>query len=151
MYREDMRTQGRGGWVGWGALEDQGWYICTTMCKIASQWEPAIQHRTLSSLLAGDLGGWERGVGERFTCIHIADILQLIHFIVQQKLTQPCKAIIFQLKKNAGENHKRQIGKKKERKMSHNSSQTCNCLMIPSVLLYLCPFKHNYFLDIFSH
>ena len=47
-------------------------------------------------MLCGDLDGWERGVGQRFTCVHIADILQLIHFTVQQKLTQPCKAIIFQ-------------------------------------------------------
>ena len=88
------------GWTGRvGCIGRLGLVYMHFMCKKASQWEPAIQHRTLSSLLAGDLGGWERGVGETFTCVHIADTLQLIRFIVQQKRTQPYKAIIFQLKK----------------------------------------------------
>jgi len=38
---------------------------------------------------------------------------------------------------NAGENHKMQIGKKKERKMMHNSDIE---LPVNFVLLFLCPF-----------
>ena len=54
-----------------------------------------VEHRELSSVLCGDLGGWEGGemeVGEGRKCkreeIHVN--MELIHFLVQQKLTQ-CK------------------------------------------------------------
>ena len=33
----------------------------TTMCKIDSQWEAAIKHRELSSVLCDDLEGWDGG------------------------------------------------------------------------------------------
>ena len=52
-------------------------------------------------MLCGDLDGWD-GVGweggpkgRKYTHTHT----QLIHFIVQQKLTQHCKATILQFKK----------------------------------------------------
>ena len=35
-------------------------------------------------------GGWEGGSGGKRLCMHIA-----VHFIVQQKVMQHCKAIIF--------------------------------------------------------
>ena len=62
-----------------------------------------------SSVLNGDLNRWEvgqkEGVKERrdiyiSICVHIYIHIQLIHFIVLQKLTQYCKAAIPQLKKS---------------------------------------------------
>ena len=45
------------------------------------------------------MGGMGEGVGGgRSKREEIYVYIQLIHFIVQQKLTQHCKAIIFQLK-----------------------------------------------------
>ena len=35
----------------------------TTMCKIASEWEAAAQHRELSSALCDDLEGWDAEAG----------------------------------------------------------------------------------------
>ena len=52
-----------------------------------------MSHRELYSVLCGDLNG--KGIQKRGDI----SILQLIHFGVQQKLTQHCKATILQLKK----------------------------------------------------
>ena len=49
-------------------------------------------------MLCGDLDGWVGGVEGRSRREGIYVYIQLIHFIVQQKLTQHCKATIFQLK-----------------------------------------------------
>ena len=38
-------------------------YINTTMYKIDSQWDAAVLHRELSSVLCDDLEGWDEGVG----------------------------------------------------------------------------------------
>ena len=55
--------------------------------KIASSWELAIKHRTLSSMLCNDLGGWVVGRGggcgrevqeEGDICMHMADSLHCI-------------------------------------------------------------------------
>ena len=61
-----------------------------------NEWEPAIKHRELNLPLCDDLDGWD-GVGCTgaprggiYVCIW------LIHFPVQQELTQNCKATIFQ-------------------------------------------------------
>ena len=60
-----------------------------------------IEPRELSSMLCGDVGGCDGdGVGERSKWEGLCVYIQLIHFIVQQKLTQHCKAIILQLKNN---------------------------------------------------
>ena len=60
-------------------------------------------------MLCDDLGGWDGGgVGrrsERGDMVYI----QLIHFIIQQKPTQHCKAIIFQLKKKKRMRLRKQI------------------------------------------
>ena len=64
-----------------------------TMCKTDSQWEAAIEHRELSSVLCDDLEGWEgeaREVPEGGVYVH----MWLIHFTVQKKLTLHCKATI---------------------------------------------------------
>ena len=78
--------------------------ICTPPCvsTIASQWEAAVQHRKFSSVLIyydleGQAGG--SGVGGRHKREGIYLYIQLIHFLVQQKLTPHCKAINLQLKK----------------------------------------------------
>ena len=48
------------------------------MCKIDGQWEAAVEHRELSSVLCGDLEGWDLRAGREVQeggdiCIHIAD------------------------------------------------------------------------------
>ena len=65
----------------------------TAICKTDSKWEAAIQHRELSSVLCDDIEGW---VGGRLKREGIYVYIWLIHVAVQQKLTQHCKAIIFQ-------------------------------------------------------
>ena len=50
-------------------------------------------------MLCGDLDGWDVGVGGRAKRDGIYVYIQLVHFIVQQKLTQHCKATISQFKK----------------------------------------------------
>ena len=53
-----------------------------------------LQNRELSSVLCDGLVGWDEGVGGRPARegLHIS----LIHFVIRQKLTQHCKAIILQ-------------------------------------------------------
>ena len=59
------------------------------MCKIAS-WETAVLHKELSSVLCNDLDGWNGGgrLSREGICVYI----QLIQDVIQQKLTQHCKA-----------------------------------------------------------
>ena len=67
--------------------------------KIVSQWEAATQHREISSVLCDHLEGWDREVGREMQeggDMGIYVYVQLIHFAVQQKLTQHCKSTIFQ-------------------------------------------------------
>ena len=89
--RVDMGERG-----GWDELGDDAWHIYTTVCKTDSWWEPAAQHRELSSMLCDDLDGHDgREVqegGDNGICVYV----WLIHFTVQQKLTQHCRAIILQ-------------------------------------------------------
>ena len=47
----------RGGRRGLGALGEWHWYIYTAVCETDSEWEPAVQHRELSSVLCDDLEG----------------------------------------------------------------------------------------------
>ena len=56
MQRTDVWTWGA--WGGWDEL-DQIRHKYTTICKIDSQWEPAVQHRELSSVLCDGLVGWD--------------------------------------------------------------------------------------------
>ena len=74
----DTGWEGEGG-TNWEITMD----IYTLPCvKIDSQWEHAIKHRELSSVLYDDLVGWDGGWEEgrevqerRDICIHIADSL----------------------------------------------------------------------------
>ena len=69
------------------------------MCETDSSCEAAVEHTELSSMLREDREGWDgSGVGGRLKRERIYVYLQLIH-VVQQKLTQHCKAIIPQFKK----------------------------------------------------
>ena len=62
-----------------------------------------MKHRSFSSVSCEDLDrrdGWGLGgVGGRFKRKRVYVYTQLIHFTVQQKLKQHCKAITFQKKK----------------------------------------------------
>jgi len=52
-------------------------------------------------VLCDDLEGWDRGEDrERLKTEEIHVHLQLVHIVVQQKLTQHCKAVNLQLKMN---------------------------------------------------
>ena len=77
------------------------------MCKIESQWEASVQHRELSLVLCDDLEGWDWGgrIGGRFKRQRTYVYTKLIHVVVQQELTQHCRAIIFQFKKKKEQNN----------------------------------------------
>ena len=52
-------------------------------------------------MLCDDLKGWDGQCGreaQEGEDVHIYKHIQVIHFVVQQKLAQQCKATIFQLK-----------------------------------------------------
>ena len=74
--------------------------MCSATHKRDSQWGPARQPRELSLVLCEDLDEWDgRDAKTEGTN---ADV-PLIHFIVQQKLTQQCKATIPPIKKKASQ------------------------------------------------
>ena len=90
-----------GGKGGWDELGGWGWCMCTAMCKTDSSWGSAVQHKQLSLVLCDHPEGWGGRVEGRLerqgSCVY----LQLVHIVVQQKLIQPCKAIILQIKKSS--------------------------------------------------
>ena len=61
------------------------------------QQEAAVQHSQLHAL--GGPPGWDEGVEGGSRREGICVLLQLIHVVLQQKLTRHCRAIILQLKK----------------------------------------------------
>ena len=97
----DTVWEGEGG-TNWKSSID----ICTLplMDKIDTYWEFAISCRELNLVLCDNLAGWMGWVvGGRFkregTCVY----RWLIHVDIWQKPTEHGKAIILQLKINAGE------------------------------------------------
>ena len=56
--------------------------------------ETSILHRGLYSMLCGDLNTKGRKTPKKGICVY----LELIHFVVQQKLTESCTATILQHK-----------------------------------------------------
>ena len=91
----DLRTPG-GGRVNWDKVRQWYGHIYTTKCKIDSQWEAAAQHREISSLLCDHLEGWARDGGRETqeggdtgTYVYV----QLIHFVIKQKLTHYVKQL----------------------------------------------------------
>ena len=66
----------------------------TATCQIDSKQKVAVEHRELSSVLCDDLEDGMVGMGGRLKGEQI--YFTLIHFIVQQKLTQHCNAIVLQ-------------------------------------------------------
>ena len=70
---------------------------CPTPFK--SSPEAAAQHREISSMLCDHLEGWDREDGRETQeegDMGIYVYVQLISFVIKQKLTHHCKAIIFQ-------------------------------------------------------
>ena len=70
-------------------------YIYNTKCKIDSYWEAAAQRREISSVLCDHLEGWDREGGREAQeggDMGIFEYIQMINFVIQQKLTQHCKA-----------------------------------------------------------
>ena len=85
--------------VSWDKVREWHGHIYTTKCKIDSQWEAAAQHREISSVLCDHLEGWDRDGGRETQeggDMGIYVYVQLIHFVIKQKLTHHCKAIILQ-------------------------------------------------------
>ena len=95
-----MDAEGENGLVatgrgrGWDQLKEWHRHVYTTACEMDGWWEAAAKHRELSSVLCDGLAGWDEGVGGRPARegLHIS----LIHFVMRQKLTRHCKAIILQ-------------------------------------------------------
>ena len=93
--RMDLRTRG-GGRVSWDEVREWHGHIYTTICKIASQWEAAAQHREVSSVLCVHLEGWDRESGRETQeggDMGIYVYVQLIHFVIKQKLTHIVKQL----------------------------------------------------------
>ena len=85
-----------GGRVSWEEVREWHGYIYTTKCKIDSQWEAAASHGEISSVLCDHLEGWDREGGREIQeggHMGIYVYIQLIHFFIQQKLTQHCKQL----------------------------------------------------------
>ena len=81
--RVDLRTR-EGGRVSWDKVREWHGHIYTTKCKIGNSWE---------------VEGWDREGGREMQeggDMGIYVYVQLIHFVIQQKLTHHCKAIILQ-------------------------------------------------------
>ena len=116
----DLRTWG-GGRVSWDEVREWHGHIYTTKCKIDSQWEAAAQHREIRLVLCDHLEGWDRE-GRRETQergdMGIYVYVQLIHYVIKQKLTHLCKAIILQ---------KRCLKKKKETQRSSRRALQSLC------------------------
>ena len=71
----------------------------TTMCKVASRKLLYSIGSSAQCSVMTERSEIGVGMGGRFKREGIYVYIQLIHFIVQQKLTQHCKAIILPLKK----------------------------------------------------
>ena len=96
--RMDLGTRG-GGRASWDRVREWHGLIYTTKCKIDSQWEAAAQYREISSVLCDHLEGCDREGGRQMQeggDMEIYVYVQLIHFVIQQKLTHHCKVIILQ-------------------------------------------------------
>ena len=66
------------------------------MCEAESSWEVAIWHKKHSLVLSDDPEGWDGGMEGKAKREGICVCIELIHFFVQQKMTQHYKAIILQ-------------------------------------------------------
>ena len=98
MQRMDLRTQG-GVRVSWDEVREWHGLIYTIKCEIDSYWEAAAQHREISSVICDHLEGWDREGGRETQeggDMGIYVYVQLIHFVIKQKLTHHCKAITLQ-------------------------------------------------------
>ena len=95
MQRTDLRTRG-GGRVSWDKVREWHGHIYTTKCKTDNQWEAAAQHREISLVLCDHLEWWDMEGGRETQeggDMGIYVYVQLIHFVIQQKLTQQCKQL----------------------------------------------------------
>ena len=66
------------------------------MLKIGSRWEAAVYHRELSLVLCAEQRGETETTGGRAKREKIYVYLWLIDDVIQKKLAEHCKAIIFQ-------------------------------------------------------
>ena len=88
---------GGGGRVSCDKVREWHGHIYTTKFKIDSQWEAATQQKEISSVLCDHLEGWDkesRRKTQEGGDMGIYVYIQLIHFVIKQKLTHHCKAII---------------------------------------------------------
>ena len=70
----------------------------TAMCQTHGWWEAALDRREHSAGPRDDPEGRDGGLAGRLERVRTYMYLQLVHTVIQQKLTQYYKAIIFQLK-----------------------------------------------------
>ena len=93
--RIDLRIRGAGR-VSQDKVREWHGHIYTTKSKIGSQWEVATQHREISTVLCDYLEGWDMECGRETQeggDMGIYVQLQMIHFVIQQKLTQNFKQL----------------------------------------------------------
>ena len=79
------------------------WEIRIDIYTVPYVKQVASGNRELSFVLCDDLDGWEWEAGSKGRgdiCVCVCVCIQLIHFVVQRKLTQHRKAIIPELKKS---------------------------------------------------
>ena len=93
-----MRTQGWGR-VSWGKVREWHGHIYSTKCRMDGWCEAAAWNGEISLVLCDHLEGWDREGRRELQegwdmgiCVYV----WLIHFVIQQKLTHHCKAIILQ-------------------------------------------------------
>lgn len=89
-----MDVQTQSGVGGQDVLGQQYWYIYTTMCKIHASGK--LQDRELSSVPRVALDGWDGWKLERGSRASGYVYIQLICFLVQQKLKEYCKTTLTQ-------------------------------------------------------
>ena len=77
---------------GWDELGGWNWHIYPTVCKTHSG--KLLCHTGSSFWCLDDLEGWDGGKGRRSQREGIYVHILLIHFVLQQKLTKHCKAVI---------------------------------------------------------
>ena len=70
--------------------------IYTTICSFPQLVESCCVAQRLSPMLCDNLEVGDGSVGERLRMGGIYEYVWLIHFVVQWKLTQHCKAVVLQ-------------------------------------------------------
>ena len=78
-----------------GAKQKSGADVDTAVCALESPWR-LLRSTGLSSELGAGPEGWHGMGGKRLKREAASRYTRLIHFVIQQKLTQHCEAVVLQ-------------------------------------------------------